>query len=110
LAKEILIKDNNDPGLFFVFNSDVICDYPLQKMLEFHKAHGKQGTILVTPVQDPTKYGVVVANEEGKISSFVEKPTIFISNRINAGLYLFNISMIDRIEERPMSIEREVFP
>ena len=40
----------------------------------------------------------------------MEKPQVFISNKINAGLYLFNISMIERIENRPTSIEREIFP
>jgi len=46
LAEEILTKDNKD-DLFFVFNSDVICEFPLQKMVDFHKAHGKEGTIMV---------------------------------------------------------------
>ena len=65
---------------------------------------------MVTEVHDPTKYGVVVADENNKIEKFVEKPQVFISNKINAGLYLFNVSMIDRIENRPTSIEREIFP
>jgi mannose-1-phosphate guanylyltransferase len=109
LAKDIIMKDNSS-GLFFVFNSDVICDYPLDKFVEFHKSHGKEGTLLVTTVDDPSKYGVVIANEEGLIQKFVEKPEVFVSNKINAGLYLFNVSMIDRIEARPTSIEREIFP
>ena len=40
----------------------------------------------------------------------MEKPSVFVSNKINAGLYLLNVSMIDRIELRPTSIEREIFP
>lgn len=109
LAKELILADNPS-GLLFVFNSDVICHYPLDKMVEFHKSHGKEGTIMVTEVEDPTKYGVVVADEQQKILQFVEKPKVFISNKINAGLYLFNTSIIDRIENRPTSIEREIFP
>merc|ERR1712147_550177 len=108
-AKELILNENPS-GLLFVFNSDVICHYPLDKMVEFHKSHGKEGTIMVTEVEDPTKYGVVVADETGKIERFVEKPQVFISNKINAGLYLFNTSIIDRIEDRPTSIEREIFP
>jgi len=57
-----------------VFNSDVICNYPLDQLIEFHKSHGKEGTIMVTEVEDPSKYGVVVANEANKIERFVEKP------------------------------------
>jgi len=109
LAKDVILKDNTD-DLLFVFNSDVICHYPLDKMVEFHKSHKKQGTIMVTEVEDPTKYGVVVADANNKIERFVEKPQVFISNKINAGLYLFNTSVIDRIENRPTSIEREIFP
>ena len=109
LAKD-LITANNPAGLFFVFNSDVICDYPLDKMIAFHKNHGKEGTIMTTPVEDPSKYGVVVSKENGEIEKFVEKPSTFVSDKINAGLYLFNTSIIDRIENRPTSIEREIFP
>jgi mannose-1-phosphate guanylyltransferase len=109
LAKELILADNPS-GLLFVFNSDVICHYPLDKMVEFHKSHGGEGTIMVTEVEDPTKYGVVVADANNKIERFVEKPQVFISNKINAGLYLFNTSVIDRIENRPTSIEREIFP
>ena len=47
--------------MFFVFNADIICDYPLDKMVEFHKSHGKQGTIVVTEVEEPSRYGVIVA-------------------------------------------------
>ena len=46
LAKEIICKDNEEQ-LFFVFNSDIICDFPLEKLIAFHKAHGKEGTIMV---------------------------------------------------------------
>lgn len=38
---EAKIRENNESGLFFVFNSDVICEYPLQQLVEFHKNHGK---------------------------------------------------------------------
>jgi len=96
--------------MFFVFNADIICDYPLDKMVEFHKSHGKQGTIVVTTVEDPTRYGVIVAKEDGEISRFVEKPPTFVSNKINAGLYLFNMDIIDRIPNKPTSIERIIFP
>ena len=104
------LRENNESGLFFVFNSDVICEYPLQELVAYHKSHGKQGTIVVTKVEDPTRYGVVIAQENGQIERFVEKPTTFVSNKINAGLYLFSLDMIDRIENRPTSIEREIFP
>ena len=51
--------------MFFVFNSDIICDYPLDKLIEYHKSHGKEGTLMVTEVQDPSRFGVIVAKEDG---------------------------------------------
>lgn len=46
----------------------------------------------------------------GRVEKFVEKPKIFVGNKINAGIYLLNPSVLDRIELRPTSIEKEVFP
>ncbi|XP_065581008.1 mannose-1-phosphate guanyltransferase beta-like isoform X1 [Artemia franciscana] len=109
LAKSILGSDDTqDP--FFVLNSDVICDFPFKEMVNFHKSHKKEGTIVVTKVEEPSKYGVVIYQSDGKIQRFVEKPEEFVSNKINAGLYIFNHSVLKRFELRPMSIEKEVFP
>jgi len=107
---EHMLRNENPDELFFVFNSDIICDYPLDQLVEFHKSHGREGTIVVTEVQEPGRYGVIVAKEGGQIERFVEKPQVYISNKINAGLYIFRQSLIDRIPLRPCSIEREIFP
>jgi mannose-1-phosphate guanylyltransferase len=61
-------------------------------------------------VEDPSKYGVIISKENGEIERFVEKPQQWVGNKINAGLYLLNVSVIDRIEMKPTSIEREIFP
>lgn len=106
LARDLL----NDGDPFFVFNSDVICEYPLKELLEYHKSHGKEGTIMVTPVEEPSKYGVVIADETGLIDRFVEKPQTFVGNNINAGLYIFNKEILNRIPLKPTSIEQVIFP
>ncbi|KII62015.1 Mannose-1-phosphate guanyltransferase beta-A [Thelohanellus kitauei] len=106
LAKEYLKGDKP----FFVLNSDVICDYPFKEMMTHHLIVGAEGTIAVVKVDDPSKYGVVVSDETSKILQFVEKPKDFISNKINAGIYLLNPSVLDRIPLRPVSIEKETFP
>ena len=96
---------------FFVLNSDVVCDYPFTEMIAFHKKHGSEGTIAVTKVEEPSKYGVVVFEENsGQIDRFVEKPQEYVGNKINAGLYIFNPSILSRIPLQPTSIEKEVFP
>lgn len=142
LARGKLVDGSGEP--FFVLNSDVICEYPLKDMLEFHRSHGGEASIMVTKVtyihlvtniwifnivfilkngtdpslllffskvNEPSKYGVVVMDETtGKVEKFVEKPKIFVGNKINAGIYLLNPSVLDQIELKPTSIEKEVFP
>lgn len=110
LAEEILAKDDEP---FFVLNSDVTCEFPFEKLVAFHKAHGDEGTICVTKVEEPSKYGVIVhkPNHASRIDRFVEKPVEFVGNRINAGIYILNTSVLSRIEKnRPTSIEQETFP
>lgn len=107
LAKDLLLQ-SSEP--FFVLNSDVICDFPFQELEKFHRKHGKEGTIVVTKVEEPSKYGVVLYEPSGCIENFIEKPQEFVSNKINAGLYILNTSVLSRIELKPTSIEKEVFP
>uniref|UniRef100_A0A6B2L7L4 mannose-1-phosphate guanylyltransferase n=1 Tax=Arcella intermedia TaxID=1963864 RepID=A0A6B2L7L4_9EUKA len=110
LARDVLMQgDEKEP--FFVLNSDITSEFPFDDLLKFHKAHGKEGTIMVTQVSEPSKYGVVVYNEEtGSISRFVEKPQTFVGNKINAGMYIFNKSILGRIPLQPTSIETDIFP
>ncbi|KAK3101170.1 hypothetical protein FSP39_001487 [Pinctada imbricata] len=108
LASEHLTQDSEP---FFVLNSDIICDFPFKQMVQFHKHHGKEGTIVVTKVDEPSKYGVVVYDaENGRIQRFVEKPQEYVSNKINAGMYILSPSVLKRIPLKPTSIEKEVFP
>lgn len=107
LAKDIL-GASDEP--FFVLNSDIICEFPFKDMVAFHRNHGQEGTIVVTKVEEPSKYGVVVYGDQGRIHSFIEKPQEFVSNKINAGMYIFSPSVLCRIQLRPTSIEKEVFP
>jgi len=109
LARDVLADGSGEP--FFVLNSDVISEYPFSQLIQFHKSHGGEATIMVTKVDEPSKYGVVVMEEEtGKVERFVEKPKMFVGNKINAGIYLINPSVLDRIELKPTSIEKEIFP
>ncbi|KAF0501948.1 mannose-1-phosphate guanyltransferase [Gigaspora margarita] len=108
LARDVLSKDNTP---FFVLNSDIICEYPFEQLRDFHAAHGDEGTIVVTKVEEPSKYGVIVnCSGSSRVQRFVEKPVEFVGNKINAGIYILNPSVLDRIELKPTSIEKEVFP
>lgn len=88
-----------DDSPFFVLNSDVICPFPFEKLLKFHLDHGCEGTILVTKVEDPSKYGVVVTSSGStQVERFVEKPQQWVGNLINAGIYVLNPKALRRFE------------
>ena len=111
LAEKLLDPSDKDP--FFMLNADVISKYNFANLLKFHQEHKGEGSIYVTPVKDPSRFGVVVGdNKTGQISQFVEKPKeLKYGNLINAGLYIFNKDIIKRIPaNRPCSIERDIFP
>jgi len=100
-------------GPFFVLNGDVLTSLDLRAMLEFHRAKGAIGTIHLVAVDDPSPFGAVVHDPTGRIQKFVEKPPreTAPSNEINAGTYLLEREVLDRIPAgRNVSIERETFP
>jgi mannose-1-phosphate guanylyltransferase len=95
LARDVLGKDDSP---FFVLNSDVICEFPFESLLNFHNAHGCEGTLMTTPVEDPSKYGVVCLKPgTTQIERFVEKPQNWVGDQINAGIYIFNPKILARI-------------
>lgn len=105
-----LAKEHLQGHRFFVLNSDVISRYPFQQLLDVHLKSGGEGTIMSWDVEDPSRFGVIISDEKGKILKFVEKPTVFVGRSINAGHYVFEPTILDRIPLRPTSIERETFP
>jgi len=98
---------------FIVVNGDVFTDLDVSELWSRHHETGAEGTIALTPVDDPSRYGVVPTNSEGRVLGFVEKPprAEAPTNWINAGTYVFEPEVLDRIDSgRRVSIERETFP
>lgn len=98
---------------FVVVNGDIITDLDVGALVERHRAAGAEATIHLTPVDDPSSYGVVAVGPDGRVARFVEKPApgTAPSNLINAGTYVFEPSVLARIPTgRKVSIERETFP
>ena len=98
---------------FFALNGDSLRETDLDALVAFHRERPKRATILLTPVEDPTRYGLVRVNGDGQVLSFLEKPRPeeIDTNLINAGLYVLEPDVLDLIPPgRPVSIEREVFP
>jgi mannose-1-phosphate guanylyltransferase len=100
-------------GLVVVLNGDILTDLDLGAMLRFHAARGSRATIYLTRVEDPAPYGLVELGHDGRVRRFVEKPgpAERTANTINAGIYVLDGALLDRIPPaRVTSIEREFFP
>ena len=98
---------------FLVVNGDVLTDLDVAQLWAFHQQTGAEGTIALTPVDDPSRYGVVPIDGDGRVEAFVEKPPPgeAPTNWINAGTYVLEPSVLDRIPAgAKVSIERQTFP
>jgi mannose-1-phosphate guanylyltransferase len=98
---------------FLALNADVVNDLDITELIAVHRASGAEGTIHLTPVDDPSRYGVVPIDADGRVQAFIEKPPPgeAPTNWINGGTYVLEPSVLDRIDPgRKVSIEREVFP
>jgi mannose-1-phosphate guanylyltransferase len=98
---------------FLVVNSDVMTDLDLTALVKLHEERGAEGTIALTPVDDPSHFGVVTTDGDGRVLAFVEKPPPgeAPTNLINAGFYVLEPGVLDRIPVGgKLSIERMTFP
>jgi len=105
---EHLLKDT-----FLVFNGDIFTDLDLTSMLKFHRERSAKVTISLTPVEDPTAYGLIESSSDGKITRFLEKPSWdqVTTNLINAGAYIMDKELLKRIPpQTSYSFERQLFP
>jgi mannose-1-phosphate guanylyltransferase len=107
-AREAGIEDT-----FVVLNGDVLTGLDVGELIRFHRDRRAEATIALTPVEDPSRFGVVPTDPEGRVIEFIEKPARdeAPTNLINAGTYVLEPSVVDRIPgDRRVSIERETFP
>lgn len=98
---------------FLVLNGDVLTDLDLHDVISVHRDRGAEATIVLTPVEDPSRFGVVPTDPDGRVQRFIEKPApgTAPTNMINAGTYVCEPSILDRIPaDAVVSVEREVFP
>jgi len=98
---------------FVVFNGDTFSDLDLSDMIEFHRDHKAKATIALTPVEDPSAYGVVEIDSQSRVKRFVEKPSWegVTSDLINAGAYVLEPEVLDLIPSGIHSmLERGLFP
>jgi mannose-1-phosphate guanylyltransferase len=100
---------------FAVLCGDALIDVDLTEVLRFHRDSGAIATIVTKPVprEEVYKYGVVVADETGRVQRFQEKPKVeeAASNTINTGIYLFDPKIFDFIPSGTVfDIGSQLFP
>ncbi|MDX6600029.1 MAG: mannose-phosphate guanylyltransferase, partial [Gaiellales bacterium] len=98
---------------FLALNGDILADAPLADLVAAHRACSAVATIALTPVADPSRYGLVRTEPGGRVLGFLEKPepAQIDTNLINAGAYVLEAGVLDLIEDgQAVSIERETFP
>jgi len=96
-----------------VLNGDVFTDLDITAMTDCHRQRKARVTIALTPVDDPTSYGLIETNADGRITRFLEKPRPeeITTNMINAGTYVLEPEVLTQIApQAKVSFEYEVFP
>lgn len=101
------------PETFVVIGGDDLTDVNLSDMFDFHRSHGAMATIGLSVVDDPSQFGVVLLEENGRVRRFVEKPgrgEVF-SNKVNAQVYIFEPEVLRFIPEGvPYDFGKQLFP
>lgn len=94
-----------------VLNGDILSGHDLAAQVDLHESASAAVTLHLVEVDDPSRYGCVPTDAAGRVTAFLEKTPHPVTNRINAGCYVFRRSVIDRIPaDRVVSVEHETFP
>ena len=96
-----------------VMSGDVLTDFDLKEAIRFHKERGALATIVLTRVQYPLAFGIVIVDENGRVVRFLEKPRwgeVF-SDTINTGIYILEPDIFDYIPEgREFDFSKDLYP
>jgi len=108
LAEEYIGNEN-----FIIISGDLVTDFDFQKIFDYHERKNSKLTITLTSVDNPLEFGVVIANEEGKIEKFLEKPSwgeVF-SDTINTGIYIIEPEILKYIPKNEnYDFSKDLFP
>lgn len=101
---------------FLVLNGDVLTDFDIGAQVADHERSGAAATLGLVPVEDPSAYGLVLCQQDGGVTGFLEKPGAdelsgISDYLISAGIYVLERSVLSLVApERKVSIEREIWP
>jgi mannose-1-phosphate guanylyltransferase len=93
-----------------VLNGDILSGHDLAAQVTAHEKAGAAVTLHLVEVPDPARFGCVPTDADGRVTAFLEKTPHPVTNRINAGCYVFTRHVIDQIPPGRVSVERETFP
>lgn len=94
-----------------VLNGDILSGHDIGEQVARHVARRAAVTLHLTEVDDPSRFGCVPTDGEGRVTAFLEKTPTPVTNRVNAGCYVFTRSVIGAIPDgEVVSVERETFP
>jgi mannose-1-phosphate guanylyltransferase/phosphomannomutase len=96
------VKNSGDflDETFLVISGDALTDFDLKKAVDFHREKGGVATLVLTSVETPLDYGVVISGKDGRITQFLEKPSwgeVF-SDTVNTGIYILEPEVLDHFE------------
>ncbi|MGQ9869890.1 sugar phosphate nucleotidyltransferase [Leptodesmis sp.] len=98
---------------FLVISGDSITDFDLRAAIAFHKAHKSKATLVLTRVPNPLEFGVVITDENYRISRFLEKPSSseIFSDTVNTGIYILEPEVLDYLpENQETDFSKDLFP
>jgi len=98
---------------FMVISGDALTDFNLTEIIEYHNSKKSLATLTLAHVHNPLEFGVIITNEDGHISQFLEKPSwgeVF-SDTINTGIYVLDPQIFSYFEkDKPYDFSQELFP
>jgi mannose-1-phosphate guanylyltransferase len=94
-----------------ILNGDVLSGHDLRAQLDLHRKADAAVTLHLVEVPDPTAFGCVPTDFDGRVTAFLEKTPHPVTSQINAGCYVFTRRFIDAMPNgRVLSVERDTFP
>lgn len=98
---------------FLVISGDALTDFDLTSAIQHHREYKALATMVLTQVDDPTRFGVVTTDEQGRVTRFQEKPSwdeVF-SNTVNTGIYILEPQILGFFESDVVyDFGKQLFP
>lgn len=98
---------------FIVISGDTITDFDLSAAIEFHRRNKAKATLVLTRVPNPIEFGVVITDENNRVTRFLEKPSTseIFSDTVNTGTYILEPEVLDYLPaNHECDFSNDLFP